>query len=72
MSGSSIGHKSLIFAAKTIAGTGLDLITQPELLIKAKTEQKDRLKGRTYKTPIPEDCKPPLEVAKVGALKAQE
>jgi aminobenzoyl-glutamate utilization protein B len=72
MSGSKIAHKSLIFAAKTIAGTGLDLITQPELLVKAKAEHKDRLKGRTYKSAIPDDCRPPLNVAKVAAMKAQE
>lgn len=72
VSGSSIAHKSLVFAAKTIAGTGLDLITQPELLIKAKAEHKNRLNGRTYKSAIPDDCKPPLDVAKVVAMKAQE
>jgi aminobenzoyl-glutamate utilization protein B len=72
MSASTVAHKSLTFAAKTIAGTALDFITQPELLKKAKAEHKDRLKGRTYKTPIPEDCVPPLEIAKVGAMKAQE
>ena len=71
MSGSSVAHKSLAFAAKTIAGTALDLITQPELLKKAKVEHADRLKGRTYKTPIPADCAPPLEMAKVAADKAQ-
>jgi aminobenzoyl-glutamate utilization protein B len=72
MSGSTIAHKSLAFAAKTIAGTALDLITQPELLKKAKKEHADRLKGRTYKTPIPNDCVPPLDIAKVAAMKAQE
>ena len=72
MSGGTVAHKSLTFAAKTIAGTALDLITQPELLEKAKNEQKERLKGRTYKTPIPDDCVPPLEIAKVAAMKAQE
>jgi aminobenzoyl-glutamate utilization protein B len=71
MSGSSVAHKSLAFAAKTIAGTALDLIIQPELLKKAKAEHADRLKGRTYKTPIPSDCAPPLEMAKVAADKAQ-
>jgi aminobenzoyl-glutamate utilization protein B len=72
MSGSSIAHKSLAFAAKTIAGTALDLIVQPALLKKAEAEHKDRLKGRIYKTPLPDDCLPPLEIAKVAALKAQE
>jgi len=72
MSANSVAHKSLVFAAKTIAGTAIDLITQPELIKKAKKEHADRLKGRTYKTPIPDDCVPPLEIAKVGAMKAQE
>ena len=72
MSGCTVAHKSLVFAAKTIAGTALDLITQSELLTEAKKEHADRLKGRTYKTPIPEDCVPPLEIAKVAAIKAQE
>jgi aminobenzoyl-glutamate utilization protein B len=72
MSASTVAHKSLAFAAKTISGTALDLITQPELLKKAKAEHRDRLKGRTYKTPLPDDCVPPLEIAKVAALKAQE
>ena len=70
-SGSSIALKSLVFAAKTMAGSAIDLATDPELLSKAKKENKDRLKGRTYKSPIPDDCVPPLEIAKVAAMKAQ-
>jgi len=70
-SGSTIAHKSLVFAAKTIAGAGLDLIMDPELLRKAKEEHTDRLKGRTYSSPIPDEVKPPLEIAKVAAVKAQ-
>jgi len=58
--GMSIGHKSLIFAAKTIAGAALDLMTKPELLKKAQAELKERLAGRVYKPPIPADLKPPL------------
>ena len=65
-SGMSIGHKSLIFAAKTIAGAGLDLMTNPELLKKAQEEFKQRMKNRVYKSPIPDDVKPPLEVARVA------
>lgn len=66
-SGMSIGHKSLIFAAKTIAGAGLDLITKPDLLKKAQDEFKERMKDLTYKSPIPNDVQPPLEVAKAAA-----
>ena len=68
-SGMSIGHKSLIFAAKTIAGTALDLMTMPEVLEKAKEEQKERLKGQTYRSPIPDDVGPALEVAREAAEK---
>jgi aminobenzoyl-glutamate utilization protein B len=66
-SGMSIGHKSLIFAAKTMAGAALDLMTKPELLKKARDEFEGRLKGRTYTSPIPDDVPPPLEVARVAA-----
>ena len=65
--GMSIGHKSLIFAAKTIAGAALDLMTKPELLEKVQDEFKERMKGRTYRPPIPDEVKPPLEVAKAAA-----
>jgi len=66
-SGMSIGHKSLLFAAKTIAGTALDLMTKPELLNKVQDEFKKRIRGRTYQSPIPDDVRPPLEVAKAQA-----
>ena len=60
-SGMSIGHKSLIFAAKVIAMSALDLLTQPETLKAAQGELKERLGGRTYKTPVPPEAKPPLD-----------
>ncbi len=67
MNGMSIGHKSLIFAAKTIAGTALDLLTKPELLKKVRDEFKERKGDRIYTSPIPEEVKPPLEVAREAA-----
>jgi len=63
VSGMSIGHKSLIFAAKTMAASALELFTEPEWLEKAKKEQKERLGGRVYTSPIPDDVDPPLEIA---------
>ena len=68
-SGMSIGHKSLIFAAKTIAGAALDLITKPELLKEAKEEHKERLAGRVYKC-VNAELQPPLAVAREAAEKA--
>jgi len=62
--GMGIGHKSLIFAAKTIAGSALDLLTKPEVLKKVRDEFVERIKGKVYTSPIPKDIKPPLEVAR--------
>ena len=61
-SGTGIGHKSLIFAAKTMAGSVLDLLKTPELAKQAREEQQKRLLGKTYdKDPTVE---PPLERAR--------
>ena len=61
-SGTGIGHKSLIFAAKTMAGSVLDLLTNPDKIREAKEDQLKRLRGKTYqKDPTVE---PPLERAR--------
>jgi len=52
-SGSSIGEKGMIFAARIMAKFGLDLIEQPELLEKAWAEFKVSTGGKPYKCPIP-------------------
>ncbi|MGD8564884.1 MAG: amidohydrolase [Candidatus Bathyarchaeota archaeon] len=61
-SGAGIGHKSLIFSAKTMAATAIDLLTKPRTLDIAKQEHRRRLRGREYKSPIPSDRKPPLDI----------
>ena len=61
-SGTGIGHKSLIFAAKTMASAAYDLFTNPERIVEARSELESRLRGRTYqKDPSVE---PPLEKAR--------
>ena len=60
-SGMSIGHKSLLFAAKTMAGAALELMTDRDLLKKAQDELKERLAGGKYTSPLPPDAKPPLD-----------
>lgn len=47
-SGTGIGHKSLIFAAKTMTGSVLDLLQSPELIKEAEEDHKRRLRGREY------------------------
>lgn len=66
-SGMSIGHKSLIFAAKTLATTALDLLTNPDALKDVQDEFKHRMQNRTYKSPLPPDMKPPHEQARKQA-----
>ncbi|RLI01586.1 amidohydrolase [Candidatus Bathyarchaeota archaeon] len=61
-SGVGLGHKSLIFAAKTMAATAIDLMMNEDLLKKAKEEHKQRLRGREYTPPIPPEMKPPLDI----------
>lgn len=61
MSGMSIGHKSLIFAAKIIATSVIDLFTKPDKLKSASDELKKRKRGRIYKSPIPADMNPALD-----------
>jgi aminobenzoyl-glutamate utilization protein B len=68
-SGTSLGHKSLIFAAKTMAGATLDLLTKPEILARAKEEHAKKMQDRTYRCAIPDEISPPLEIAKTAAAK---
>lgn len=69
-SGMSIGHKSLIFAAKTLAGAAIDLIRDNILLQEVIDEFNQRIKDRKYMPSIPDDVMPPLEVAKAAASKS--
>ncbi|MBE0632943.1 amidohydrolase, partial [Candidatus Bathyarchaeota archaeon] len=64
--GSTIGHKSLVFAAKTMAASAIDLFTDEGLRKKAKEEHLERLAGRTYKTPLPEGSTVPLAIAEAN------
>jgi len=57
-----LGHKSLIFGAKTISASVIDLLTKPELLKRAQDEFSQRLAGRVYKSPLPPEVKPPLDI----------
>lgn len=64
--GTSIAHKATIFAAQTMAGTVLDLLTSPEALQKAKDEWRERTRGQVYRSPLPADLKPPLDQLPAG------
>ena len=57
-SGSSIGAKGMIFAAKAMALAGLDLLVKPELLEAAQAEFKRARGERAYVTPLPPEAVP--------------
>ncbi|NJM07143.1 amidohydrolase [Candidatus Gracilibacteria bacterium] len=57
-SGSSIGFKGMLLAAKALALTGLELFTQPALLAEVQAEFKRKTQGRAYVSPIPEGTVP--------------
>jgi aminobenzoyl-glutamate utilization protein B len=50
--------KGMLFAAKSMALAGWDLLTRPDLLAQAQAEFKQARKGKQYVTPLPADAKP--------------
>ena len=55
---SSVAHKAMLFAAKTLALTGVKLMTDCALLTRAKAEFKRRTDKTPYRCPIPEGIVP--------------
>ncbi|MFC1556590.1 amidohydrolase [candidate division KSB1 bacterium] len=55
-----IGHKGMLTAAKVMAATIIDLMTQPELLASVRSEWKEKTEGKPYKSPLPPDAVPPV------------
>ena len=58
----SMAWKGLNAGAKAMAASAIDLLTQPERLEKIRKEFEDYIKGHPYKTFLPDDAKPPLDV----------
>lgn len=54
-SGSSIGSKGMLFATKTMALAGLDLLRDPDILNQARKEFDEARNGLTYKSALPEN-----------------
>jgi aminobenzoyl-glutamate utilization protein B len=57
-SGSSIGAKGMLLAAKTLALTAMDLLTKPDVLAAAQAEFQRKIKGKPYISPVPEGTLP--------------
>lgn len=58
--GTQASRKGAILAAKVIAATGIDLLTNKDLLKQAMDSFKEATKDSPYQPPIPDDLKPPL------------
>lgn len=61
VSGSSIGHKGMMFCAKTLATTAADVLTLPEVAEEITREHKERTRDFTYKCLVPDTVKPITE-----------
>ena len=59
--GTSIGNKGMIVAAKTLAMTAIDLLTNPELVESVKTEHRERIPEGWEYVPLLGNRAPPLD-----------
>ncbi|WP_331375148.1 M20 family metallopeptidase [Sinorhizobium chiapasense] len=59
-------HKGMEHAAKIMASTALDLITNPDLIASAKADHAARLDGTPFVNPIPDEVDPPLPEKRDG------
>ena len=62
--GTSIGHKGMVVAAKTLAATALDLFTNEELINKAKIEFDERRGADFIYEPLVGNRAPALDYRK--------
>lgn len=56
---SSHAHKMMLYAGKVMAATAAHALQNPDLIVKAKEELKDRLRGESYTSPIPAEITAP-------------
>jgi aminobenzoyl-glutamate utilization protein B len=59
--GTEIAHRGMQLAARVMAATACDLLTQPELLREAQAEHRKRIGERPYAPLIRDGQKPPLD-----------
>jgi len=59
-SGTPIGTKGMVVAAKVLAATAIDLMQQPETLAAMREEFDEMMDGEVYVSAIPADVQPPV------------
>jgi aminobenzoyl-glutamate utilization protein B len=57
--GSSAGKRAALAAAKVIAATGVDLLTDSDLVTRARQSFEEATEGKPYVSPVPPDQSPP-------------
>jgi len=60
---SPLAHKGMVHAAKTMAGTAVDVLSDPALLDRAKADHQSRLAATPYESPLPPELTPVLDMA---------
>jgi aminobenzoyl-glutamate utilization protein B len=60
--GSSIGEKGVLYAARTLAVTALDLLENPALVAAARADWESRMQGRAYSSLIPPGQQAPAAI----------
>ncbi len=60
--GTSIGEKGMMVAAKALAASAIDLYRSPDLIQRAREDQKKMLAGQKYITLIPDGQKAPAKI----------
>ncbi len=59
-SGTGIGHRGMLAAAKVLALTAVEFFQNEELIEKALAEFQDKTKDNPYKSPLPDGLQPPV------------
>jgi len=63
---SPAAHKGLVHVAKVMAGTALDALQDPALIVRAKADLAERTRVTSYKCPLPDDVEPPIKAMSLG------
>jgi aminobenzoyl-glutamate utilization protein B len=60
--GTSIGLKGAVYAARVLAATGVDILTDADLRQAARDDFERRTNGKPYVSPLGPEMKHPLEI----------
>jgi aminobenzoyl-glutamate utilization protein B len=58
---SAAAHKGMVHAAKVMASTAVNALSDTALIAEAKADHRTRLASKPYECPLPKDLEPPLQ-----------